>query len=285
MRVRIGQIQHMKQINKPIVSITAYDYPTARIVDRTGIPLILVGDSLGNTVLGYETTLPVTIEEMLHHVKAVVRGTERALIVADMPFMSYQVTVEDALRNAGRMLQEGGAHAVKLEGGKRSTEIIKRLVGIGVPVMGHLGLTPQSIHQLSGYKVQGKSVESAKELIEDAIALQDAGAFSLVLESVPDQLAKRISQMLSIPVIGIGSGPFCDGQIQVLHDVLGLTDGFVPRHAKRYADLDSVVEHALKAYSLEVSEGEFPGKEHSHHLGKNVLRSLPLKMANQQTDS
>ena len=156
MRVRIGQIQHMKQINKPIVSITAYDYPTARIVDRTGIPLILVGDSLGNTVLGDETTLPVTIEEMLHHVKAVVRGTERALIVADMPFMSYQVTVEDALRNAGRMLQEGGAHAVKLEGGKRSTEIIKRLVEIGVPVMGHLGLTPQSIHQLSGYKVQGK---------------------------------------------------------------------------------------------------------------------------------
>jgi 3-methyl-2-oxobutanoate hydroxymethyltransferase len=285
MRVRIAQIQDMKEMNKPIVSITAYDYPTARIADRAEIPIILVGDSLGNAVLGYETTLPVTVEEMLHHVKAVVRGTEKSLVVADMPFMSYQVSVEDALRNAGRMVQEGGAHAVKLEGGKRSAGIIMRLVQMGIPVMGHLGLTPQSIHQLSGYKVQGNSVESAKELIEDAVALQDAGVFSLVLEAVPDRLAKHISQILAIPVIGIGSGPFCDGQIQVLHDLLGLTDGFIPKHAKRYANLDSVIEQALRNYSLEVSEGEFPGKEHSHPLGKGVLRNLPLKSINRQTDS
>ena len=274
MRVRIAHIQQMKDQKQPIVSVTAYDYPTACLADEAGVPIILVGDSLGNVVLGYDSTIPVTMEEMLHHVKAVVRGAQHALIVADMPFMSYQVSMEDALRNAGRMLQEGGAQAVKLEGGHRAAETVRQLVETGIPVMGHLGLTPQSVHQLSGYRVQGRSIEAAKRLIGDALELQEAGAFSIVLESVPSPLAKYVTQRLSIPTIGIGAGPDCDGQIQVLHDILGLTTGFVPKHAKQYAQLSQIVADALRTYSQEVQSRSFPGEEHSHPLDEEVLEQL-----------
>ena len=275
MRIRIAHIQSMKEQKQPVVCVTAYDYPTARIADEAGIPLILVGDSLGNVVLGYDSTIPVTMDEMLHHVKAVVRGSERALIVADMPFMSYQVRVEEALRNAGRMLQEGGAQAVKLEGGHRSTDTVRRLVETGIPVMGHLGLTPQSVNQLSGYRVQGRTLQAAKKLIGDALELEEAGAFSLVLESVPTPLAKYVTQRLSIPTIGIGAGPDCDGQIQVLHDILGFTTGFVPKHAKQYAQLTKVITDALHAYSQEVQARSFPGEEHAHPMDEAVLQLLP----------
>ena len=274
MRVRIAQIQHMKDQKQPIVSVTAYDYPTARIVDEAELPIILVGDSLGNVVLGYDSTIPVTMDAMLHHVKAVVRGSQRALVVADMPFMSYQVGVEDALRNAGRMLQEGGAQAVKLEGGRRSAETVRRLVETGIPVMGHLGLTPQSVHQMSGYRVQGRSIDAAKRLVEDALELEAAGAFSIVLESVPAPLARYVTQRLSIPTIGIGAGPDCDGQVQVLHDILGLTAGFVPKHAKQYARLGLIIADALRAYTHEVQGRSFPGEEHAHPLDEEVVRQL-----------
>ena len=274
MRVTIGKIQGMKRQGQPIPCVTAYDYPTARIADQVGIPLLLVGDSLGNVVLGYDSTIPVTMEEMLHHVKAVVRGSQSALVVADMPFMSYQASVEDALRNAGRMLQEGGAQAVKLEGGRRSAETVRRLVEVGIPVMGHIGLTPQSVNQLSGYRVQGRSLEEARELVEDALALQEAGAFSLVLETVPAPLAGLITERLAIPTIGIGAGPNCDGQVQVLHDLLGLSLDHLPKHAKQYAHLEETIAQALTAYIQEVRAQTFPGQEHSHDLDKAVLKQL-----------
>ena len=274
MQVRVANIQAMKERGEPITCITAYDYPTARIVSEVGIPLVLVGDSLGNVVLGYESTIPVTMEEMLHHVKAVVRGAQEALVVADMPFMSYQVNVEEALRNAGRFLQEGGAHAVKLEGGRRSAEAVRRLVETGIPVMGHIGLTPQSVNQLSGHRIQGRTVDAAKELVEDAVELEAAGAFSIVLESVPAPLAGIITERLAIPTIGIGAGVECDGQIQVLHDILGLTSGFVPKHAKQYLHLSEAIAQALRTYAEEVHSKAFPTDEHSHPLDEQVLTQL-----------
>jgi 3-methyl-2-oxobutanoate hydroxymethyltransferase len=269
-RVRIADIRDMKEKAQPIPCITAYDYPTARIADEVGIPLVLVGDSLGNVVLGYDSTVPVTMEDMLHHVKAVVRGSRRALVVADMPFMSYQVGVEDALRNAGRMLQEGGAQAVKLEGGRRSAQTVRRLVEMGIPVMGHIGLTPQSVNQLSGYKVQGRSLEAAKTLVEDALILEESGVFSIVLESVPAPLARGITQRLSVPTIGIGAGLQCDGQIQVVHDVLGFTIGFVPKHAKQYANLSEIMTQAMRDYSQEVQSLAFPADVHAHAMDEKI---------------
>ena len=246
MRVNINDIRQMKEEGKKISMLTAYDYATAKAVDEVGIPLILVGDSLGMVILGYESTTPVTIEEMLHHTRAVVRGSKKALVVGDMPFMTYYDT-DLALENAARFIQEGGAQAVKVEGGERVADIVRKIVEWGMPVMGHLGLTPQSILALGGYKVQGRSLDTAKRLIEDALALEEAGAFSIVLEVVPSPLARTITQRLKIPTIGIGAGPFCDGQVQVISDILGLFPDFVPKHAKQYANILEVMKTAIQS--------------------------------------
>jgi len=254
--------------------LTAYDYPTAKIIDEIGIPLILVGDSLGMVVLGYESTIPVTMEEMLHHTKAVVRGAKQAMVVGDMPFMTYHVSVEDALRNATRFIQEGGAQAVKLEGGITVAEKVRRIVECGIPVMGHIGLTPQSIHQLGGFKVQGKTPEAAARLLKDAQALEQAGAFAIVLETVPAQLASLITQTMSIPTIGIGSGADCDGQVQVISDILGSFTDFVPKHAKQYAKLADIMSNAVAQYFKEVKAGTFPTDKQSYSIDKSVLASL-----------
>ena len=277
-RLKIADIQAMKERGELVPCVTAYDYPTASIADEAGIPLILVGDSLGNVVLGYDSTIPVTMEEMLHHVKPVARGSQRALVVADMPFLSYQVSADEAVRNAGRMLQEGGAQAVKLEGGHRSAATVQRIVETGIPVMGHLGLTPQSINQLSGYRVQGKTLAAAEQLLADAVELQAAGIFSLVLESVPAPLAKLVTEQLRVPTIGIGAGPHCDGQVQVLHDLLGFTVGFVPRHAKRYTNLAEQIGQALHSYAEEVQSHAFPTEEHAHPLDDEVLQWLEARV-------
>ncbi len=251
-----------KKRGEKLTMLTAYDYPTATAVDLAGIDSILVGDSLGMVVLGYENTLPVTMEDMLHHCKAVSRGASNALLIGDMPFMSYQVSVEQAVANAGRFLQEAGMDAVKLEGGQERAEAVRQMVAAGIPVMGHLGLTPQSVHQLGGWRSQGRSVRAAKRIIEDALALQKAGAFSLVLESVPARLAELISQKLRIPTIGIGAGIGCDGQVLVTHDLLGLFDRFTPKFVKQYASLHSTMAEAFAAYKADVLEGNFPGEEH-----------------------
>jgi len=264
----------MKKRGEKIVMLTAYDYPTARLVEEAGVPLILVGDSLGMVVLGYDSTIPVTMEEMLHHVKAVVRGTRRAHIVADMPFMSYQASSQEALHNAGRMLKEGGAQSVKLEGGLRVAETVRLLVEAGIPVMGHLGLTPQSINQFGGYKVQGKTPAAAVKLLNDAVALEQAGAYAIVLETVPAQLAMVITERVSIPTIGIGAGPRCDGQVQVLHDMLGLFIDFLPKHAKRYANLAGTIIEAVRQYTAEVKEGRFPTERESFIMDESVFSEV-----------
>jgi 3-methyl-2-oxobutanoate hydroxymethyltransferase len=273
MRVRVTKFREMKQRGEPIASVTAYDYAMARVADAAGIPLVLVGDSLGNVMLGYGSTVHVTMEDMVHHTKAVVRGTENALVAVDLPFMSYQVSEEEALRNAGRMLQEGGAQAVKLEGGVRAADTIARIVEAGIPVMGHIGLTPQSEHALGGFRVQGTEVEAARELVEDALAVQDAGAFAVVIETVPSELGKLVTERLSIPTIGIGAGPHCDGQIQVLHDILGLS-GRQPKHSKAYAKLQETIGQALTAYAEEVRTGAFPTEEQGTPMDEAVLREL-----------
>ena len=274
MRVNINQIKEMKKKGDKIAMLTAYDYPTAKIVDQAGIPLILVGDSLGMVILGYESTIPVTMAEMLHHTKAVVRGSQRAMVIGDMPFMSYHTSVDDALRNAALFIQEAGAQAVKLEGGVTVAERVKRLVDCGIPVMGHIGLTPQSIHQLGGYKVQGKTLEAATRLLKDAKALEEAGAFAVVLETVPAPLASLISQRIAIPTIGIGAGPGCDGQVQVLGDLLGLCPDFVPRHAKQYARLTDIMSSAVTQYYNEVKAGSFPTDQQSFSMDESILAKL-----------
>jgi len=264
----------MKEKGEKFAMLTAYDFNTARIIDEAGIPLILVGDSLGNVVLGYETTIPVTMEDMLHHCKAVVRGAKNALVVGDMPFMTYHVSTEDALRNAARFIQEAGTQAVKLEGGTVVAEKVRRLVECGIPVMGHIGLTPQSIHQLGGARIQGKTLEAARKLIDDAIALEQAGAFSVVLETVPAPLAALITRKLTIPTIGIGAGPGCDGQVQVITDILGLTSGYVPKHARQYANLNEIIKKAVTTYQEEVKHGDFPTDRESFPLDEEVLAEL-----------
>ncbi len=274
MRVSIIELKQMKQRGERIPMLTAYDYATAKLIDQAGVPLILVGDSLGMVVLGYESTIPVTMEEMLHHTKAVVRGTQRALIVGDMPFMTYHIRAGDALSNAARFIQEGGAQAVKLEGGERMAETVRQLVECGIPVMGHIGLTPQSIHQLGGFKVQGKTPEAATQLLKDAVALEQAGAFAIVLESVPAPLAKIITQKLGIPTIGIGAGPWCDGQVQVVSDLLGLFTDFVPKHAKQYAKLADIIGAAVRDYISEVKAGAFPTEKESYTLDESILAEL-----------
>ncbi len=274
MRVSINEIKEMKSKNEKIVMLTAYDYSTARLVDESGIPLILVGDSLGMVMLGYESTIPVTMDEMIHHTKAVVRGTKQALVIGDMPFMTYHTNTADALRNAARFIQEGGAQAVKLEGGVTVADTVKRIVECGIPVMGHIGLTPQSVHQLGGHRVQGKTPEAAERLLQDARALEQAGAFAVVLELVPAPLSKLITQKIGIPTIGIGAGPDCDGQVQVISDLLGLFSDFVPKHAKQFAKLAGEIKIALADYVNEVKAGKFPAAEHSSTIDESLLEEL-----------
>jgi 3-methyl-2-oxobutanoate hydroxymethyltransferase len=274
MRITINQIKEMKQKGEKISMLTAYDYSTAKIIDEVGIPLILVGDSLGMVVLGYESTIPVTMEDMLHHTKAVVRGTKQTLVVGDLPFMTYHVSIEDALRNAARFIQEAGAQAVKLEGGVTVAEKVKRIVECGIPVMGHIGLTPQSIHQFGGFKVQGKTPEAASRLLEDARALDEAGAFAVVLETVPAPLAALITEEISIPTIGIGAGAGCDGQVQVINDILGSFTDFVPKHAKQYAKLTDIIRNAVTEYHNEVKAGSFPTDKQSFSMDESILAQL-----------
>jgi 3-methyl-2-oxobutanoate hydroxymethyltransferase len=274
MRITISQIKEMKQKGEKITMLTAYDYSTAKIIDEVGIPLILVGDTLGEVVLGYESTIPVTMDEMLHHTKAVVRGRKNAMVIGDMPFMTYHISVEDALRNAARFIQEAGAQAVKLEGGVTVAEKVKRIVECGIPVMGHIGLTAQSIHQLGGHKVQGRTPEAAARLLEDARVLEQAGAFAIVLETVPTPLATLITKSISIPTIGIGAGIGCDGQVLVINDMLGLFTDFVPKHAKQYVKLADIIRKAVTEYDNEVKAGTFPTEEHSFSMDESILAEL-----------
>jgi 3-methyl-2-oxobutanoate hydroxymethyltransferase len=257
-------VQRFKDEGRRFAMLTAYDYLSAQILDDAGIPILLVGDSLGMVVLGYPTTLPVTLDEMIHHAKAVSRGSRQALLVGDLPFMSYHASVEQGITSAGRFLQEGGMHAVKLEGGGRIVEITRRLTEMGIPVMGHLGLTPQFVHQMGGFKVQGKSESQAARIVADAKELEQAGAFSLVLEGVPNAVATRVTRAVRIPTIGIGAGPGTDGQVLVLHDMLGLTSGKAPKFVKRYANLAEEISKAAQQYAQEVAAGSFPGPEHSY---------------------
>lgn len=262
-KVTTFTFRQKKERNEPITMLTAYDYPTAMAMDKAGVDSILVGNSLAMVVLGYENTLPVTMDEMLHHARAVSRGAKSALLVGDMPFMSYQVSAEEALRNAGRFIQQAGMDAVKLEGGRERADAVRTITGAGIPVMGHLGLTPQSIHQLGGFRAQGKTASAAKRLLEDAQILEEAGAFSLVLESVPARLAEYISKQISIPTIGIGAGAGCDGQVLVTHDLLGLFDRFTPKFVKQYAHFHAEMNKAFTDYIDDVESKRFPAVEHT----------------------
>ena len=262
-KVTVRLLRQMKSREK-IAVLTAYDYLVAQLLDEVGIDAILVGDSVGMVFAGYETTLSVTMDEMIYHTKAVRRGVKRALLIGDMPFMSFQASPEDAVINAGRFLQEAGAEAVKIEGGQEMVETIGKLTGVGIPVMGHLGLTPQSIHQFGGYRVRGKSQEEAQRLIQDAQAIEEAGCFSVVLEKIPSDLAREVTQRLKIPTIGIGAGPHCDGQVLVVHDMLGLFEKFKPKFVRRYAQLAQGMRGAFQAYIQDVKGGKFPSPEESY---------------------
>lgn len=264
-KVTTQTVVEMKQKGENISMLTAYDYTMAGIVDSSGIDVILVGDSASNVMAGYDTTVPMTLDHMIYHTSCVVRGVERALVIADLPFMSYQVTAKEALTSAGRMMKEAGAHAVKLEGGKTITNTVKRIVDAGIPVMGHLGLTPQSIYKFGTYKVRAKDEEEADQLLEDALKLEKAGVFSVVLEKIPSPLAERVTSELSIPTIGIGAGPHCDGQVLVTHDMLGLNKDFSPRFLRRYADLHSEMSSAVKHYISDVKEGDFPNENERYN--------------------
>ncbi len=273
-RMTARRIRTMKAKGQRIPVVTAYDYTMARLVDRAGFPIVLVGDSLGMVCLGYDSTIPVTMDDMVRHTRAVVNGTEHALVVTDMPFMSFQPSAEEALKNAGRLVQQGGAQSVKLEGAGPTVEKVRRIVEAGIPVMGHLGLTPQSVHQFGGYRVQGKARKDALRLLEDARALEDAGAYSLVLELVPAPLARVITNKLTIPTIGIGAGPHCDGQVQVVHDILGLYDDFVPKHTRQYLRLSETIALALGRYAQEVRDGAFPTSNESFGMDEALLQDL-----------
>jgi 3-methyl-2-oxobutanoate hydroxymethyltransferase len=270
MRVSIQDLKTFKRRGERFSMLTSYDFATASVLDAAGIPVILVGDSLGMVVLGHETTLPVTLEDIIHHCRAVVRGTQRALIVADLPFLTYQVSVEEAMRNAGRLIQEGGAQTVKLEGGRELAETVARIVGAGIPVMGHLGLTPQSVNQMGGFRVQAKTTETIRDLVRDARALEDAGAFALVLECIPAAAAKIVTNSVAIPTIGIGAGPDCDGQVQVISDLLHLIPGPVPKHARPYVDVSEVVRQGVEQFDADVRGGLFPTEKESFALPKGV---------------
>ena len=256
--VRVPDLAQMKERGERIVMLTAYDATMTRLFDRAGIDLLLVGDSLGNVILGLDTTIPVTLDEIIHHTRAVTRAASRALVVADMPFLTYQISAEQAMRNAARLFQEGGAAAVKLEGGRSVADTVGRITSAGLPVMGHVGLTPQHVHRLGGLRRQARNEEAAQELILDALALEDAGAFAVVLEAIPDTVAEAVTSRLRIPTIGIGAGPHCDGQVLVSYDVLGLFDGFVPPFVKQYAQLGQLILNAVKNYADDVRQGAFP---------------------------
>lgn len=273
-RVTIRDISNMKVRGEKIPMLTAYDYTTARLADDAGLPMILVGDSLGMVMLGYDSTIPVTMEDIVHHTKAVTRGAKRSLIIGDLPFMAYQVDAAQALYNSARILQEGGAQAVKLEGGKPVADTVNRIVQCGIPVMGHIGLTPQSVNKFGGYRVQGKAKEEAAQLILDAVALEEAGAFTIVLELVPAPLSRIITERLTIPTIGIGAGPYCDGQVQVVHDMLGLYPDFVPKHARRYAHLSESISDAFNRYMVEVKDRSFPSEKESFDIDEGTLEEI-----------
>ncbi len=262
-RKTTADIRKMKTTGEKIAMLTAYDYAMASILDESDIDMLLVGDSLGNVMLGYDSTLPVTMDDMLHHTKAVARAVKRAMVVADMPFLSYQVSPEAALANAGRFLKEADAQAVKLEGGREFADIVHKMTYAGIPVMAHLGLTPQSVHQLGGYKVQGKKDDAAETIMQDARILEESGAFAVVLECVPEKLAAEITSALSIPTIGIGAGVYCDGQVLVIHDMLGMQEKFTPKFVKKYANLNLEIKKAVKTYIGEVKNSNFPDTEHS----------------------
>jgi 3-methyl-2-oxobutanoate hydroxymethyltransferase len=276
-KMTLVDIQAMKREGKKITMLTAYDYPMALLEDRAGIDIILVGDSLGMTVLGYENTLPVTMEEMIHHTKAVTRGAKYPFIIGDMPFMSYNTSEREAIINAGRFMKEGGTDAVKLEGGVSVKDIVRAIVKAGIPVMGHIGLTPQTISMLGGFKVQGKDAQAAQKIIDDALLLEDAGAFSILLEAIPDLIAKKITEHLKVPTIGIGAGVHCDGQVLVVHDLLGLFDRFTPKFAKRYVNLSEQMLKAFESYRDEVLKGIFPSDQHSFHIDEKELDRVKIK--------
>ena len=274
-QITTATIKQMKQNGEPITMVTAYDYAMAKNVCEAGIEMILVGDSLGNVVLGYNSTVPVTMDEMIHHTKAVMRGAQGALVVGDMPFMSYQASVVDGMYNAARFLKETGCAAVKLEGGSEVCELVHKLTQAGIPVVGHIGLTPQSVNQLGGFKVQGKSAEAAQKLLDDARSLEQAGAFSIVLECVPELLAKKVTESLqTAATIGIGAGKYCDGQVLVCNDLLGFTDGFCPKFVKRYADVHGEIVNAVKEYIGDVKSRSFPAAEHTFKIDDDVLDKL-----------
>jgi len=277
-KINILDLQSKKEQNKRITMLTAYDYPTALLVDQAGTDVILVGDSLAMVVLGYENTLPVTMDEMIHHCKAVSRGAKNAFLIGDMPFMSYHVSISESVANAGRFLKVGGMDAVKLEGGKDMVKTINAIIDIGIPVMGHIGLTPQSISKLGGYRVRGKDLEGAKNLIDDATALQEAGCFAIVLEAIPKRLSKLITEQLVIPTIGIGAGQYCDGQVLVIHDLIGLFDRFTPKFVKQYIDVKNQIIKAIKNFKDEVEKGKFPTTNHSYTMDDDVYRALLLKL-------
>jgi 3-methyl-2-oxobutanoate hydroxymethyltransferase len=270
----VTSFQESKKNNEKITMLTAYDYTTAKLLDEAGIDTILVGDSLGMTMLGYDTTLEVTMDDMIHHTKAVTRGTKRALVVGDMPFLSYHISIEETIRNAGRFIKEAGAHAVKLEGGREMVDKIKALVAAKIPVVGHLGLTPQSVNMMGGFKVQGKSEEAARAILEDALLLEEAGCFAIVLECVPAKLATLISEKLTIPTIGIGAGNGCDGQVLVIQDVFGMYDGLQPKFVKRYKETGQDMTEGVEAYIKEVRSGEFPSEEHTFKIKDETLSKL-----------
>ncbi|QGU00509.1 3-methyl-2-oxobutanoate hydroxymethyltransferase [Candidatus Syntrophocurvum alkaliphilum] len=273
-RITTSVLKNKKENQEAITMLTSYDYSTAALVEEAGIDMILVGDSLGMVVLGYQDTLPVTMDEMIHHTKAVVRATNNTMVVGDMPFLSYHISIEEAVRNAGRFIQEAGAQTVKLEGGIERVDTVKAIIDAQIPVMGHIGLTPQSVNQLGGFKVQGKDLETAKKLVADAKALEKAGVFSIVLECVPTPLAKKVTEEVSIPTIGIGAGPYCDGQVLVINDMLGMFKGHIPKFVKKYANLQPIIVDALKEYKKEVEEGSFPADEHGFTINDDVLDKL-----------
>jgi len=271
----VHTLQKMKQTGQRITALTAYDATFARLLDQTGIDVLLVGDSLGMVVQGQPTTLPVTLEDVIYHCRAVARGASRAHLVGDMPFLSYQAGLDQAVLNCGRVLKEGGAEAVKLEGGARHADLVLRLTRIGIPVMGHVGLTPQSVHAMGGFKVQGRDEASARAILDDAVALEQAGAYSIVLEGIPGELAKTITARLRIPTIGIGAGPDCDGQVLVVYDLLGMDDSFRPRFVRRYENLALRIRTAVEAYAKDVREGRFPAEEHTVHAQEAVPDGAP----------
>lgn len=270
-RVTVQTLKEMKANRQKITMLTAYDYTFAKILDEAWVDILLVGDSLGMVILGYEDTLPVTVEDIMHHTKAVARGASHAMVVADMPFMSYQVSDEKAMKNAGNLMKFSGANAVKLEGGIRIAGLVKKMTDAGIPVMGHLGLTPQSVHQFGGYSLQAKEVGEAKTLLEESLALEEAGAFAIVLEKIPVELAELVTAGLSIPTIGIGAGPACDGQVLVTQDMLGMFDKFVPKFVRQYVNLKALINDAVKSFIEEVKTDAFPASEHSYHMDKEAL--------------